>query len=141
MAVYAAMVDRMDQSIGRVVETLKRLGQYEDTVIMFLSDNGGCAEFMAEDGWAKFMPDVHNDGRRIEMGNRPSLRPGGPLTYMSYDLPWANVSNAPFRSFKHWVHEGGISTPLVVHGPATCGRPRSPMRRAMYRTSCLRSWK
>ena len=118
MAVYAAMVDRMDQSIGRVVETLKRLGQYEDTVIMFLSDNGGCAEFMAEDGWAKFMPDVHNDGRRIEMGNRPSLRPGGPLTYMSYDLPWANVSNAPFRSFKHWVHEGGISTPLVVQWPS-----------------------
>lgn len=117
MAVYAAMVDRMDQSIGRVIGSLKRLGQFENTVIMFLSDNGGCAEFMAEDGWAKFMPDIHNDGRKIEMGNRPSLRPGGPLTYMSYDLPWANVSNAPFRSFKHWVHEGGISTPLVVHWP------------------------
>ena len=80
----------------------------------FLQDNGGCAEFMAEDGWAKFMPDVHNDGRRITMGNRPGLRPGGPLTYMSYDLPWANVSNAPFRMFKHWVHEGGISTPLLA---------------------------
>ncbi|MEZ5774687.1 MAG: arylsulfatase [Hyphomicrobiaceae bacterium] len=118
MAVYAAMVDRMDQSIGRVVSTLKRLGQYEDTLILFLSDNGGCAEFMAEDGWAKFMPDIHNDGRRIEMGNRPSLRPGGPLTYMSYDLPWANVSNAPFRLFKHWVHEGGISTPMIMHWPA-----------------------
>ena len=86
-------------------------------VILILADNGGCAEFMAEDGWAKFMPDVHNDGRKIDMGNRPSLRPGGPLTCMSYDLPWANVSNAPFRSFKHWVHEGGISTPLVVQWP------------------------
>ncbi len=117
MAVYAAMVYRMDHSIGRVFDTLKRLGQYEDTVVMFLSDNGGCAEFMAEDGWAKFMPDSHNDGRKIEMGNRPSVRPGGPLTYMSYDLPWANVSNAPLRSFKHWVHEGGISTPLVVQWP------------------------
>lgn len=117
MAVYAAMVDRMDQCIGRVVQSLKRLGQHANTVIMFLSDNGGCAEFMAEDGWAKFMPEIHNDGRKIEMGNRPSLRPGGPLTYMSYDLPWANVSNAPFRSFKHWVHEGGISTPLVVQWP------------------------
>lgn len=72
---------------------------------------------MVEDGWAKFMPDSHNDGRKIEMGNRPSARPGGPLTYMSYDLPWANVSNAPFRSFKHWVHEGGRSTPLVVQWP------------------------
>ena len=122
MAVYAAMVDRMDQSIGRVVQKLKDLGQFDNTVIMFLSDNGGCAEFMAEDGWAKFMPDVHNDGRKIEMGNRPSLRPGGPLTYMSYDLPWANVSNAPFRLFKHWVHEGGISTPLVVQWPGKIPR-------------------
>ena len=122
MAVYAAMVDRMDQSIGRVIETLKRLGQYEDTVVMFLSDNGGCAEFMAEDGWAKFMPDIHNDGRKINMGNRPTLRPGGPLTYMSYDLPWANVSNTPFRLFKHWVHEGGISTPLVVQWPSRMKR-------------------
>ncbi|MCY1128183.1 arylsulfatase [Frigidibacter sp. RF13] len=125
MAVYAAMVDRMDQSIGRVLEALKRLGQYEDTLILFLSDNGGCAEFMAEDGWAKFMPDIHNDGRKIEMGNRPSLRPGGALTYMSYDLPWANVSNAPFRLFKHWVHEGGISTPLIAHWPNRIKAPRT----------------
>lgn len=118
MAVYAAMVDRMDQSIGRVLQTLERNGQLDNTLIMFLSDNGGCAEFMAEDGWAKFMPDVHNDGRRIHMGNRPELQPGGALSYQSYDLPWANVSNAPFRSFKHWVHEGGISTPLIVQWPA-----------------------
>ena len=118
MAVYAAMVDRMDQSIGRVLAALKRLGQHDNTLVLFLSDNGGCAELMAEDGWAKFYPDVHNDGRRITMGNRPGLRPGGPLTFMSYDLPWANVSNAPFRLFKHWVHEGGISTPLLVQWPA-----------------------
>ena len=118
MAVYAAMVDRMDQSIGRVLAALERLGQHDNTLVMFLSDNGGCAELMAEDGWAKFYPDVHNDGRRIMMGNRPGLRPGGPLTFMSYDLPWANVSNAPFRLFKHWVHEGGISTPLIAQWPA-----------------------
>lgn len=124
MAVYAAMIDRMDQSIGRVVAELKRLGQYENTLILFLSDNGGCAEFMAEDGWAKFMPDIHNDGRKIQMGNRPTLRPGGPLTYMSYDLPWANVSNAPFRLFKHWVHEGGISTPMIAHWPTKLREPR-----------------
>ena len=124
MAVYAAMIDNMDQSIGRVVASLKRLGLYENTLILFLSDNGGCAEFMAEDGWAKFMPDIHNDGRKIEMGNRPGLRPGGPLTYMSYDLPWANVSNAPFRLFKHWVHEGGISTPMIAHWPARLRQPR-----------------
>jgi arylsulfatase len=117
MAVYAAMIDRMDQCVGRVVEALRRLGQLDDTLILFLSDNGGCAELMAEDGWAKFWPNRVADGRRIAMGNRPGLRPGGPLTFMSYDLPWANVSNAPFRLFKHWVHEGGISTPLVAHWP------------------------
>jgi arylsulfatase A-like enzyme len=124
MAVYAAMVDRMDQSIGRVLDTLRRLNIDDNTLILFLSDNGGCAEFMAEDGWAKFMPDIHNDGRKIEMGNRPGLRPGGPLTYMSYDLPWANVSNAPFRLFKHWVHEGGISTPMIAHWPSRIKTPR-----------------
>ena len=117
MATYAAMVDRMDQSIGTLIAALKRLDQFEDTLILFLSDNGGCAEFMAEDGWAKFFPDTTNDGRRIVMGNRPDVRPGDALSYQSYDKPWANVSNAPFRLFKHYVHEGGISTPLVAHWP------------------------
>lgn len=117
MATYAAMVDRMDQSIGRFVAALKRLGQFDNTLILFLSDNGGCAEFMAEDGWAKFFPDRTQDGRTIVMGNRPDVRPGDALTYQSYDRPWANVSNVPFRLFKHYVHEGGISTPLIAHWP------------------------
>lgn len=117
MATYAAMVDRMDQSIGRFIAALKRMGRFENTLILFLSDNGGCAEFMAEDGWAKFFPDTTNDGRKIEMGNRPDVMPGDALTYQSYDKPWANVSNAPFRLFKHYIHEGGISTPLIAHWP------------------------
>lgn len=117
MATYAAMVDRMDQSIGTLIAALKRLGQFENTLILFLSDNGGCAEFMAEDGWAQFYPDLTHDGKKITMGNVTDLRPGDPLTFQSYDKPWANVSNAPFRLFKHYVHEGGISTPLVVHWP------------------------
>ena len=124
MAAYAAMVDRMDQSLGRLLAALKRLGQYDDTLILFLSDNGGCAEFMAEDGWAKFFPDRTHDGRRIVMGNIPNLRPGGALTYQSYDRPWANASNTPFRLFKHYVHEGGISTPLIAHWPRRIERPR-----------------
>ncbi|MEM7439342.1 MAG: arylsulfatase [Pseudomonadota bacterium] len=117
MATYAAMVDRMDQSIGRLIARLKQLGQFEDTLIVFLSDNGGCAEFMAEDGWAQYYPDFLPDGRQVLKGNDPTIRPGGPLTFQSYDLPWANASNAPFRLFKHYVHEGGISTPLIAHWP------------------------
>jgi arylsulfatase A-like enzyme len=117
MATYAAMVDRMDQSIGTLISALKRLGQFDNTLIMFLSDNGGCAEFMAEDGWAQFYPDLTHDGRKITMGNVVGLRPGGAQTFQSYDKPWANVSNAPFRLFKHYVHEGGISTPLIAHWP------------------------
>ena len=117
MAAYAAMVDHMDQSVGRLVAALKQLDQYDNTLILFLSDNGGCAEFMAEDGWAQYYPDTTHDGRKITMGNVPGVRPGDELTYQSYDKPWANVSNAPFRLFKHYVHEGGISTPLIAHWP------------------------
>jgi len=117
MATYAAMVDRMDQSIGTLIIALKRLNQFENTMILFLSDNGGCAEFMAEDGWAKFYPDSTHDGRKIIMGNVKNVRPGDAQTFQSYDKPWANVSNAPFRLYKHYIHEGGISTPLIVHWP------------------------
>lgn len=124
MAVYAAQVEQMDRGIGRVMDNLTELGVAEDTLVLFLSDNGGCAEFMAEDGWAKFYPDVTPQGEKIDQGNRPEIEPGGPLTFMSYDLPWANVSNTPFRLFKHWVHEGGISTPMIVHWPARITAPR-----------------
>ncbi|MEM6987187.1 MAG: arylsulfatase, partial [Pseudomonadota bacterium] len=117
MATYAAMVDRVDQSLGRLIATLKSTDQFDNTVILFMSDNGGSAEFMAEDGWAKDFPDTTHDGQRIRMGNIPGLRPGDALTYQSYDKPWANVSNAPFRQFKHHVHEGGIATPLIAHWP------------------------
>lgn len=117
MSAYAAMVDRMDQTIGSLIHSLKRLGEYENTLILFLSDNGGCAEFMAEDGWAQYYPDTTRDGRKITMGNVPGVTPGNAQTFQSYDKPWANVSNAPFRMFKHFVHEGGIATPFIAHWP------------------------
>ncbi len=118
MAVYAAQIDRMDQGVGRIVATLERLGQLDDTLILFLSDNGGCAEFLAEDGHVARYGGLTRDGRPIRIGNRPDIAPGDADTYMSYELPWANASNSPFRLFKHWVHEGGIATPLVAHWPA-----------------------
>ena len=118
MAVYAAQIDRLDQQIGRVFDTLRRLGQFDDTLVLFFSDNGGCAEPMRAEGWGKFYPSVTNDGRKITIGNRTDVRPGGPESFMSYDQPWANVSNTPFRFFKHFIHEGGISTPLLAQWPA-----------------------
>lgn len=124
MAVYAAMVTQMDRGIGRVLDTLHATGQYDNTLILFLSDNGGCAEFMAEDGWAQTYPKELRDGRPAQLGNIPDLHPGAADTFMSYDLPWANVSNAPFRLFKHWVHEGGISTPLIAQWPTRLDGPK-----------------
>ena len=121
MAVYAAQIDRMDQGIGRIVARLKEEQVLENTLIMFLSDNGGCAEFLAEDT-GKPDPSRYNiptrDGRPMRVGNTPWIMPGPADTFQSYDLPWANASNSPFRLFKHWVHEGGISTPLIVSWPA-----------------------
>ena len=117
MAVYAAMVDRMDRGIGRVMGALERLGVKDNTLVMFLSDNGGCAELLAEDGICRNYPSELPGGRTMMLGNRPEIKPGPEDTFMSYDLPWANVSNAPFRLYKHWVHEGGISTPLIVSWP------------------------
>ncbi|MBV7334880.1 arylsulfatase [Chloroflexi bacterium TSY] len=117
MAIYAAQIDRMDQGVGQVVNKLRELGLLDNTLIMFMSDNGGCAEFLAEDGGIQRYQYHTADGTPIRVGNIRDLRPGGPDTFMSYDLPWANASNSPFRLYKHWVHEGGISTPLIAHWP------------------------
>lgn len=120
MAVYAAQIDRMDQGIGRILDRLAEIGEADNTLVMFMADNGGCAEFCAEDSnrpdYAQFnTPNV--DGSRMTVGNIPDLRPGGMDSFQSYDLPWANASNTPFRLFKRWTHEGGISTPLIVNWP------------------------
>jgi arylsulfatase len=117
MAVYAAQVDRMDQGIGRIAAALARRGRLESSLILFLSDNGGCAELLREDGSYDVARATTRDGRPVRVGNVRGLSPGGDETYMSYDLPWANASNTPFRLFKHWIHEGGIATPLVVRCP------------------------
>jgi len=102
MAVYAAQVDRMDQGVGKVLEAIRRAGAEENTLVLFLSDNGGCAE-----------------GGPVGFDNRKNgLPPGGVDSYMSYGLSWANASNTPFRRYKHWVHEGGIATPLIAYWPA-----------------------
>jgi len=117
MAVYAAQVDRMDQGIGKIIAKLAERGIQENTLVIFLSDNGGCAELLREDGNIGSAPPYTRDGRPVRIGNTREVMPGTDDTFMSYDLPWANASNTPFRLYKHWVHEGGISTPFIVYWP------------------------
>ncbi len=138
MEVYAAMIDNMDQGIGKIVATLKETNQFDNTLILFLADNGGCAEeygnrrnstaipkeklepMKAGELQTKMQPDKTRDGWKVRTGH--GVMPGPADTYMSYGLEWANSSNTPFREYKHWVHEGGISTPLIAHWPAKISR-------------------
>jgi arylsulfatase len=128
MEVYAAQVDVMDQGIGRIVSKLEEKGVLDDTLILFLADNGGCAEEL-DAGWKGLhIPTNTLDGRPVLVGNDPAVMPGPEATYQSYGVPWANASNTPFRLYKHWVHEGGISTPLIAHWPKAVTKPNSLSR-------------
>ena len=112
MAVFAAMVDRMDQNVGRVIARLKETGQFDNTLIFFLSDNGACAE------WDPWGFDEVSGPRNILHTGEDLKKVGGPGSYVSYGSAWANACNTPFRLYKHYGHEGGINTPLIVHWPA-----------------------
>jgi arylsulfatase len=101
MAIHAAMVDRMDREIGRLIEQLKAMGVFDNTLIFFASDNGASAEIMVRHG-----------------GHDPQAAPGSAATYLCLGPGFSSACNTPFRRHKTWVHEGGISTPLVVHWPA-----------------------
>jgi arylsulfatase len=126
MAVYAAQIDRMDQNIGRIVSYLKEKNLEDNTLIFFLSDNGGCAEFLLEEPGKpdpSIWGDRTRDGKPIRIGNIAEILPGPEETFMTYDLPWTNVSNCPFRLYKHWIHEGGISTPCIAYWPDEIKQP------------------
>lgn len=108
MAVYAAQIHRMDWNIGRVLDYLKEDGALENTVVMFLCDNGGCHEGGPLGG--NFRPDLTGPV-------------GSAQSYHSYGQGWAHASNTPFRKYKHWVHEGGIATPFIVYWPGKIADP------------------
>lgn len=101
MAIHAAMIDRMDQEIGRILVQLKAMGAFENTIIFFASDNGASAEIMVRNG-----------------GHDPTAPPGSAASYLCLGPGFSSAANTPHRRHKTWVHEGGISTPLVVHWPA-----------------------
>jgi arylsulfatase len=117
MEVYAAQISVMDRAIGRLVAKLKKMQVFDNTLIFFLADNGGCAEELYARSGGLHIPKTTLDGRPVKLGNYPQEMPGQDDDYQSYGVPWANASNTPFRLYKHWVHEGGISSPLVVHWP------------------------
>ena len=134
MEVYAAMIDSMDQGMGQVVNKLTERGQLDNTLILFMQDNGGCQEANGRTGDFQrpvepSLPKIAADAIRTDVipkQNRdgvptltgPHIMPGPADTYIAYGINWANVSNTPFREYKHFVHEGGISTPLIAHWPA-----------------------
>ena len=97
MAIYAAQIDAIDQGIGKLIESLEKNGQLDNTMIMFLSDNGACAEFLSS-------------GIRKEVDGKSD-------TFESYRINWANLSSTPYREYKHFTNEGGIATPLIIHYP------------------------
>ena len=135
MEVYAAMIDRLDQGIGNIIGALKNRNIFDNTLIIFIADNGGCAEGMGRKEGIQYkdsdpqilkpmkstdlqfdmIPKRTRDGVVMKQGTE--VMTGGADTYHGYGKAWANVSNTPFRQYKHWVHEGGISTPLVAHWP------------------------
>jgi len=111
MAIFAAMVDRMDQNIGRVIDDLKKNGDLDNTLILFLSDNGANAEWMP---WGFEDHPPHTDETLEKMGLVG--------TYLSTGSGWATASNTPFRLYKHYVHEGGTRTPMIAHWPKGIAR-------------------
>ncbi len=109
MAAYAAMVTRMDAGIGKIVAKLKANGQLDNTLIMFLSDNGACSE--------ELMGRAKRDLGDEAYERMQTTKPGEKGSYIAYGKEWANLGNVPFRMYKSYTHEGGISTPLIVHYP------------------------
>jgi arylsulfatase len=118
MAVFAAMVEGVDQGVGQIVDHLRKTNELENTLILFLSDNGACYE------WGPFGFDGRSRRGETILRTGDDLRAiGGRGTHQSYGSAWSNLGNTPFRLYKHFTHEGGISTPFIAHWPAGIGKP------------------
>ena len=117
MAVFAAMVEGVDQGVGNIVDHLKQTGELDNTLIVFLSDNGACYE------WGPFGFDGRSRRGETTLRTGDDLRNiGGRGTHQSYGSAWANLGNTPFRLYKHFTHEGGISMPFIAHWPKGIGK-------------------
>lgn len=122
MEAYAAQVDCMDQNVGKILAALERHQFADDTLVIFLSDNGASYEELPLGGESfkkrtDIFPGVARGGEPIRLGNTPDIVPGPEDTYASYGRAWANASNTPYRLYKEYVHEGGIAAPFIVRWP------------------------
>lgn len=115
MATYAAMIEHMDTGVGRIMAELQAKKIDRNTLVIFLSDNGACEE-VVEPAWYD-VPSKTANGTKVQVGNHFDIWAGPENVWQSYGPPWANVSDTPFRLYKHFTHEGGISTPFIVHWP------------------------
>jgi len=123
MEAYAAQVDRLDQGVGRILAALHEIDAYDNTLVVFLSDNGASDEGLPKIDMDRFrkrsdiVRTVTRAGEPVRIGNTADIVPGPEDTYASYGRAWANLSNVPFRYYKRWVHEGGIATPFIASWP------------------------
>ncbi|AYD47771.1 arylsulfatase [Arachidicoccus soli] len=117
MSVHAAMIDCLDQGVGRIIKALRETGQLDNTIILFLSDNGASAEIAANYGPGFDRPSETRDGRKIMYDTKKQYTPGVETTYSSIGPRWANVSNTPYEYWKSISYEGGIHTPMIAFWP------------------------
>lgn len=123
MAIFAAMVESVDDGVGQILDHLRKTEDLDNTLILFLSDNGACYE------WGPFGFDGRSRRGETILRTGDDLREIGQRdTHQSYGSAWANLGNTPFRLYKHFTHEGGISTPFIAHWPAGIGKPDAWVR-------------
>ena len=121
MAIYAAMVDHMDQAVGTLLEALKKTKRMENTFIIYFHDNGACPEHLSGNGWNtanNILAKAEKAGKTIAVGDKYDIPMGGPMIYGSVGHNWANAQNTPMRRYKSNVHNGGACTPAIIHWPA-----------------------
>lgn len=114
MEVYAGQVSAMDRGVAMVMEKIKQIGADDDTIVIFLSTAGASEQELSPQSLSSFIPTKTHDGEPMQIGNVPSVRPGAKITYQSYGVPWANVSNTPLRGYAESLYEGGISSPCII---------------------------
>lgn len=150
MAVYAAMIDRLDQGIGRILDSVEKAGLADDTLIVFMSDNGGNAEELARgrrdtppsspEGPLHVVPPAGQGPCELGMtcaGNVPGVMPGSESTFQSIGIPWGNCANTPFRLYKHYTQEGGISSPFIACWPKGIRATADPVFAVGHETDLL----